>query len=66
MHIVSQEASEDSWAARTAGQVKMGINHFIGVLASQNFRKSVIISDGEGAVVSLVDELATWSRGEHQ
>ena len=43
--------------ARTAGQVKIGINHFLGVLASQNFRTSIIMSDGEGAVTSLVDEL---------
>ena len=43
--------------ARTAGVVKKGINHFLGVPASQNFRTSVIMSDGEGAVVSLVDEL---------
>ena len=43
--------------ARTAAQVKLGIGHFIGVLASQNFRASVIMSDGESAVVSLVDEL---------
>ena len=43
--------------ARTAAQVKVGINHFLGVLASQNFRTSVIMSDGEGAVTSLVDEL---------
>ena len=43
--------------ARTAAQVKLGISHFIGVLASQNFRASVIMSDGESAVVSLVDEL---------
>lgn len=43
--------------ARTAGVVKKGIPHFLGVLASQNFRTSVIMSDEEGAVVSLVDEL---------
>ena len=43
--------------ARTAAQVRIGVNHFLAVLASQNFRTSVIMSDGEGAVVSLVDEL---------
>ena len=44
--------------ARTAAQVKIGISHFIAVLAAQNFWTSVIMSDGEGAVKSLVDELA--------
>lgn len=43
--------------ARTAAQVKIGINHFIAVLASQNFRTSIIMSDGEGAVKILIDEL---------
>ena len=43
--------------ARTAAQVKIGINHFIAVLAAQNFRTSIIMSDGEGAVKSLIDEL---------
>ena len=37
--------------------MRKGINHFLAVLASQNFRTSVIMSDGEGAVISLVDEL---------
>ena len=43
--------------ARTAAQEKIEIDHFIAVLAAQNFRTSVIMSDGEGAVKSLVDEL---------
>ena len=53
----SLNAADLKKPARTAGHVKVGINHFIEVLASQNFRTSVIMSDGEGAVVSLVDEL---------
>ena len=53
----SLNAADLKKPARTAGHVKIGINHFIGVLASQNFRTFVIMSDGEGAVVSLVDEL---------
>ena len=43
--------------ARTAAQVKIGVNHFIAVLAAQNFRTSIIMSDGEGAIKSLIDEL---------
>ena len=53
----SLNAADLKKPARTAGHVKIGINHFIRVLAAQNFRTSVIMSDGEGAVVSLVDEL---------
>ena len=53
----SLNAADLKKPARTAAQVKIGINHFMGVLASQNFRTSVIMSDGEGAVISLVDEL---------
>ena len=53
----SLNAADLKKLARTASHVKTGINHFIGVLAAQNFRTSVIMSDGEGAVVSLVDEL---------
>ena len=44
-------------SSRAASEVRKGINHFLAVLASQNFRTAVIMSDGEGAVVSLVDEL---------
>ena len=43
--------------ARTAAKVKIGMSHFIAVLAVQNFRTSIIMSDGEGAVKSLIDEL---------
>ena len=50
-NIVSKKSS------RAAAEVRKGINHLLAVLASQNFRTSVIMSDGEGAVVSLVDEL---------
>ena len=50
-NIVSKKSS------RAVAEVRKGINHFLAVLASQNFRTSLIMSDGEGAVVSLVDEL---------
>ena len=64
----SLNAADLKKPARTAGQVKIGINHFIGVLAAQNFRTSVIMSDGEGAVISLVDELGKlgvrWTSAE--
>ena len=32
-------------------------NDFLGVLGSQGFKTSVIMNDGEGAVITLVDEL---------
>ena len=44
-------------SSRAAGEVRKGINHFLAVLTSQNFRTSVIMSDSEGAIISLVDEL---------
>lgn len=44
-------------SSRAAAEVRKGINHFLAVLASQNYRTSVIMSDGEGAVICLVDEL---------
>ena len=44
-------------SSRSAEHVRKGIAHFLGVLASQGFRTPVIMSDGEGAVVSLIDEL---------
>ena len=47
--------------ARTAAQAKIGINYFVAVLAVQNFRTSIIMSEGEGAVKSLVDELGRLS-----
>ena len=44
-------------SSRTAEHVRKGIAHFLGVLGSQGFKTSVIMSDGEGAVVTLADEL---------
>ena len=44
-------------SSRGVAKVRNGITHFRSVLASQNFRVSTIMSDGEGAVVSLIDEL---------
>ena len=44
-------------SSRGVGEVRNGITHFRSVLASQNFRVSTIMSDGVGAVVSLIDEL---------
>ena len=42
---------------RSVEHVRKGIAHFLGVLGSQGFKTSVIMSDGEGAVITLVDEL---------
>lgn len=44
-------------SSRAAEHVRKGIAHFLGVLGSQGFKTSVTMSDGEGAVVTLVDEL---------
>ena len=44
-------------SSRSTEHVRKGIAHFLGVLGSQGFKTSVIMSDGEGAVVTLVDEL---------
>ena len=44
-------------SSRATEHVRKGIAHFLGVLGSQGFKTSVIMSDGEGAVVTLVDEL---------
>ena len=44
-------------SSRAVEHVRKGIAHFLGVLGSQGFKTSVIMSDGEGAVVALVDEL---------
>jgi hypothetical protein len=44
-------------SSRAAEHVRKGIAHFLGVLGSQGFKTSVIMSDGEGAVVTLADEL---------
>ena len=44
-------------SSRSAEHVRKGIAHFLGVLGSQGFTTSIIMSDGEGAVVTLVDEL---------
>ena len=44
-------------SSRAAEHVRKGIAHFLGVLGSQGFKTSVIMSDGEGAVVTLVNEL---------
>ena len=34
-------------SSRAAAEVRKGITHFLAVLSSQNFRTSVIMSDGE-------------------
>lgn len=44
-------------SSRGVAEVRNGITHFRPVLASQNSRVTTIMSDGEGAVVSLIDEL---------
>ena len=44
-------------SSRSTEHVRKGIAHFLGVLGSQGYKTSVIMSDGEGAVVTLVDEL---------
>ena len=44
-------------SSRGVAEVRNGITHFRSILASQNFRVSTIMGDGEGAVVSLIDEL---------
>ena len=44
-------------SSRSAEHVRKGIAHFLGVLGSQGFKAPVIMSDGEGAVVTLIDEL---------
>jgi hypothetical protein len=43
--------------SRAAAVVKKGILYFIGVLASQNYKTSAIMSDGEGAVGKIQTEL---------
>lgn len=44
-------------SSQSAEHVRKGIAQFLGVLGSQGFKTSVIMSDGEGDVVTLVDEL---------
>lgn len=44
-------------SSRAVEHVREGIAHFFGVLGSQGFKTSVVMSDGEGAVVALVVEL---------
>ena len=44
-------------SSRAMEHVSKGIAHFLGVLGSQGFKTSVIMSDGEGDVVTLADEL---------
>ena len=44
-------------SSRAAERVRKGIAHYLGVLGSQSFKTSVIMSDGESAVVTLVVEL---------
>lgn len=44
-------------SSRSAEHVRKGIAHFLGILGSQGFKAPVIMSDGEGAVVTLIDEL---------
>ena len=44
--------------SRSAATVKKAITYFLGVLASQNFKVAVIMTDGEGAMSTLVTDLA--------
>jgi hypothetical protein len=43
--------------SRAAAAVKKGIDYFMGVLQSQDFKAKLIMSDGEGAVAKLKTEL---------
>jgi hypothetical protein len=43
--------------SRAASIVRKGLEYFLGVLSSQNFRTRLIITDGEGAVAKLITEL---------
>lgn len=45
--------------SRAAAVVKRGILYFIGVLSSQGYKTSLIMSDGEGAVGKIQTELNT-------
>jgi hypothetical protein len=42
--------------SRAAGIVRKGLQYFLGVLSSQNFKTRLIMTDGEGAVAKLVTE----------
>ena len=42
---------------RAAANIKKGIDHFVAMLASQNFKAAMIMSDGERGVTSIIPEL---------
>ena len=44
-------------AVKAAANIKKGINHFVAMLASQNFKTAMIMSDGERGVTSIIPEL---------
>ena len=55
--VTSLTSFDTNKSSRSAEAVRKGLLYFYGVLASQNFRASLIMSDGEGAVGKLVTEL---------
>ena len=44
-------------AVRAAANVKKRIDHFVAMLASQNFKTAMIMSDGKRGVTSIIPEL---------
>ena len=44
-------------SVRAATNIKKGIDHFVAMLASQNFMTAMIMSDGERGVTSIITEL---------
>ena len=44
-------------AVKAAANIKKGIDHFVAMLASQNFKTAMIMSDGERKVTSIIPEL---------
>ena len=55
--VTSLTSFDTNKSSRSVEAVRNGLLYFYGVLASQNFRASLIISEGEGAVEKLVTEL---------
>lgn len=55
----SLNTSDLKKASRAAATIKKAILYFVGVLASQDFKTAVIMSDGEGAISNLVTDLQT-------
>lgn len=49
----SLNTSDLKKASRAAATIKKAILYFVGVLASQDFKTAVIMSDGEGAISNL-------------